>query len=160
MDLLASNKNPQNFFTLFGMEESYLIDIKILDQKYFTLLGKYHPDKALSSEDKIQYINFSSVINDAYKTLLDDFDRAAHLLLIHGINIKDDALSPKLPIEMLEEILSMQEEAESANRSAILEKAILHKSQLIKDLAHLFKTKNYKEAAFKAIYLKYMNNIH
>jgi molecular chaperone HscB len=149
----------QNFFTLFELEEQYNIDPSLLNIKYFSLLAKYHPDKASSSKEKYEYFTSSSIINNGYKILLDDFERAAHILELHGINIKNDSQAPKLPFDILEEILDMKERLESArnqeeeqkNRDLSTEK----RKAILAALPSLFDAKNYQAAAIETMKLKY-----
>jgi len=92
----------QNFFTLFGLEESFDIDMDQLDMRYFSLQSQYHPDR---SSD----LNTALLVNQGYKILQDNFERANHILELHGIFITNNTLAPKLPSETLEEILEIIE---------------------------------------------------
>jgi molecular chaperone HscB len=150
----------QNFFTLFELEEEYNLALSLLNTKYFSLLAQYHPDKALSIEEKYEYSTLSSIINSGYKILLDDFERAAHILELHGINIKNDSSAPKLPFDILEEILDMKEQFELADeteKQRILSAKLEKKTMIILELNSLFTEKNYHAAAIKAMILRYFS---
>jgi len=150
----------QNFFKIFELEEKYDLDKSLLDSKYFTLLAKYHPDKARNQEEKIEFLTLSTMINNGYKTLTDDFERAAHILEIHGINIKNDILAPKLPAEILEEILEMHEKMELA--TSVEEKQRLknqqdtYKKALLSELKTVFRAKDFNAASMKTMHLRYL----
>lgn len=148
----------QDFFKIFDLAAKYDIDKSEIESKYFELLGKYHPDKATSDEQRAKFSQLSSIINDGYNVLLDDFKRAAHLLELNNININDDALAPKLPEQILADILEIQEALESNpdRRDEILAGANLQKKKLIFQLSELFLVRDYKSAALKAMYLKYL----
>lgn len=150
-----------NFFDIFGLEASYDVIKSEVESKYFELLGKYHPDKASSEEERAKFSQLSGIINDGYAVLLDDFKRAAHLLELNGININDDAKAPKLPEEILADILDLQEilEEKPEKRGEILAGVDMQKKKLIFHLKELFASKDYGSAAFKAMHLKYLSQL-
>jgi molecular chaperone HscB len=90
-----------NFFKLFAIKEDFNIDTNILDKNYFDLQSQFHPD--LNRFNSFQMD--SNTINLGYNILKDDFERAAHLLDINGINIKQDSCPIKLMPQELDEIL-------------------------------------------------------
>ena len=92
----------QNFFTLFNLEERFDIDFEWLDERYFELQAKYHPDR---SSDH----NMGLLVNEGYKKLQDNFERANHILELHGIFVTNDKLAPKLSPEKLDRILEIIE---------------------------------------------------
>lgn len=148
----------QNYFKLFDLQEQYNIDLLLLDSKYFALLAKYHPDKASGTEEKYKFSTLSSVINNGYKILMDDFERAAHILELHEINIKNDSIAHKLPFDILEEILEMKEKLEYGNRNekqAMLAARLDKRKIIISELLNLFAIKDYKAAAIKSMMLRY-----
>jgi molecular chaperone HscB len=150
-----------NFFDIFDLEVRYDLAKPTIESKYFELLGKYHPDKAQSDQERVKCSQLSSIINNGYKVLLDDFKRAAHILELNNININDDEKSPKLPLDILAEILEMQEtlEANPDSRTQILDNAKIQKEHLINELSELFEAEDYKEASIKAMHLKYLSKI-
>ncbi len=149
-----------NFFHIFALEERYDIDLAVLDSKYFELLAKFHPDKAATTKDQQEYLSHSMLINNGYKALQDDFERAAHILKIHEIDIKNDELAPKLPAEILEQILEIRERLESSDdKSKIYKEQHAAKKVLINELRELFASGNYQAASVKAMQLKYVNNL-
>lgn len=143
------------------MDIRYDIEKPEIESKYFALLSKYHPDRASSKEESSKFSQLSSIINDGYQILLDDFKRASHILELNNININDDATAPKLPIEILSEILEIQEELEDNpnNRQQILKTIEPVKDELIASLKDLFEKKDYPLAAQKAMHLKYLKLI-
>lgn len=148
-----------NYFEILKLEESFEIDENLLEDRYFEELAKYHPDKA-SEDKKPEFAAKSSIINNAYEVLKNDFHRAAHILEIHGININSDATAPKLPIDILEGIMEMQESLEDpTKKEAILEKAIILKQEILLELKMLFAEKKYNNAAIKAMELKYLERL-
>lgn len=128
----------QNFFTLFNLEERFDIDLDALDMRYFALQVQYHPDRSSDA-------NMGLIVNQGYKILKDDFERAAHILELHGIFVKDDRLSPKLSPDKLEEILEIIENADHNPIPDILD-----------SITHAFADKNYALAATHVLELRYI----
>jgi molecular chaperone HscB len=148
-----------NYFELLSLEESFSINKKSLEEKYFEALGKYHPDRA-PEDKKSQYASMSSLINSAYEALGDDFQRAAHILELHGININSDSTAPKMPLEILGEMLEMQEDMEEDDkRNVALEKASAKKEEIFSELENLFHAKDYNKAAIRTMELKYLERV-
>jgi len=128
----------QNFFTLFNLEERFDIDLDALDMLYFALQAQHHPDRSSDA-------NMGLLINQGYEILKDDFERAAHILELHGIFVKNDKLAPKLSAEKLEEILEIIENADNDPIPDILN-----------SITHAFKDKNYTQAAMHVLELRYI----
>ena len=145
-----------NFFEILALKESFTLDKSSLESNNFEALSKYHPDKA-SDSDKSKHAELSSIINTAYEKLGNDFERAAHILELHGINIKSDSTAPKLPLDLLHEILEMQEALEDPDKKDyILAKCKEKNDIIISELGKLFDAKDYESASIKAMHLKYL----
>lgn len=145
-----------DYFAIFKIPEVYTINKQELDSSYFELLGKYHPDKASTPEENRNFIMLSGVINQGYKVLQDDFQRAAHILALHGINVNDE--KSQLPIEILEQVMELKEELEDGEVNA-LKKSATQRDKLIQEITDLFARKDYASAAIKTAHFKYIDNI-
>lgn len=149
----------QNYFELLNIEESFSIDLNLLEDKYFDAQSQYHPDRA-PEDQKAQFEAMSGLINNAYETLKDDFTRASHILELHGININSDATAPKMPLDILGEILEMQEDMEEDDKRDIaLESASSKKNEILEELTQHFASKDYDKASIKAMELKYFKKM-
>ena len=105
----------KNYFEIFDLPVSFDIDLKQLEKNYFQLQQKFHPDKNSNNYDNIaskslDSIQHSILVNQGYKILIDDLQRAIHLLQIAGINIEDDECNHKPSILTLQTILDLQEQ--------------------------------------------------
>ena len=127
-----------NFFSLFDLEERFDIDMDELDTRYFSLQSQYHPDR---SSD----VNMGLLVNQGYKILKDNFERAAHILELHGIFVKDDKLAPKLLPEELEKILEI---IENPSYNPIPE--------ILNSITQAFAEKDYKKASLHVLELRYL----
>ena len=94
-----------NYFKIFNLDISYKIDLKQLESQYHKLQSKNHPDKQNISE-----IEFSILLNNAYKNLSNDFLRACHILALNDVDILHDETAVKVKQETLIEILEIQEQ--------------------------------------------------
>ena len=81
-----------NFFTLLQLPETFVIDLKKLDQNYQNIQKEIHPDRfaSLADEAKIVSIKKTAEVNDAYQTLKSPIRRAEYLLHLYDIDIHDE----------------------------------------------------------------------
>ncbi len=119
----------KNFFKLFNIDEKFLIDSNLLEEKYLQLQLEFHPDQS-DAQDSILSIE----INEAYKVLNDDFLRACHLLQLNNIDLINDDFALKPDKSMLEEILELQESITSIENKTVIDNLLRHLKQTINDL--------------------------
>jgi len=72
-----------NYFELFAIEQTYNIDQKLLQTQYFILQAKHHPDRSRNEIERRENLEYSMLINEAFKILQDDYLRAEYLLKIY-----------------------------------------------------------------------------
>ena len=79
-----------NYFELFSLPATFSIDKAVLSQTYRDLQKKYHPDKFAMEDDsaRLQAMQNSTEINDAFATLKDSCLRAQYLLKLSGLDIE------------------------------------------------------------------------
>jgi molecular chaperone HscB len=92
----------RDYFELFGLTPAFAVDAGALDAAYRDLQAEAHPDRYAHAGDAEQRraAQWSSHINEAYRTLKSPFERARYLLGRQGI----DALDPnntRMPPEFL-----------------------------------------------------------
>ncbi|OQR86988.1 hypothetical protein ACHHYP_09618 [Achlya hypogyna] len=81
-----------NYFKIFGIPENFSIDPKAVEQLYWSLQKKMHPDlygSKSQTEKELSVVN-SAVINTAYNMLKAPTTRANYLLHLHGIDALSD----------------------------------------------------------------------
>ena len=95
-----------NYFELFEMPVSLQVDKKYLQDKYFELQKKYHPDffSNESEENQADVLEKSSMINKAYKTFQNDDETIKCVLQIKGLIEEEEKyqLPPAFLAEMME----------------------------------------------------------
>lgn len=154
-----------SFFELFRFKVAFDIDKKILDQNFYKLQRVFHPDKYINKSDSDLVDSstvYSSFINNGYKTLSDDFERAKYILELKGYKAlaKEETITDP---ELLEFIMETRESIDNCLSTIELE---MHKSiienkrvQLIKEIETLFKEEKYKLVESLVTKLKYHNRI-
>lgn len=105
-----------NYFELFSLPVTLLINQKELKNRFYVLSRKYHPDfyTQESDEEKEDALLMSSQINTAYKILQNPDETLEYVLQLKGV-ISDDEkyqLPPDFLMEMME-INELMEEAKS-----------------------------------------------
>lgn len=119
-----------DYFTLFGLGYLLSVDLTSLEDQYYTLSRKFHPDffqKKTTEEQAISLKN-TAFLTKAYRTLKDPKPRMRYLIhLIEG----DKTLPTEAPAELLEDILEIQERLEDIQG---LENNDFQKKELIEDL--------------------------
>lgn len=120
------NKNilQQNYYQLFDLPQSFMLDMTVLKSKMRTLQQEYHPDNfANDSELSTSALSISSYINHAYNTLLNPLTRAIYLLELAKITVDlvhDTKFTPEFLFKQIE-LRESIEEAESASDIDALE---------------------------------------
>lgn len=106
---------PQSgdFFTVFGLERRLEIDPAALEETFYRLTRRLHPDRfARAGEDEKQWsLAGTALVNDAYRTLQDPLRRTEYLLKLAGA--QGEQSKERVPADLLEEVfeLNMQLDA-------------------------------------------------
>lgn len=115
----------QNHFDLFGLAQSFQIDIAQLEQQYRALQTLVHPDKSAHLADAEQRLAMqrATLVNEAYQTLRNPLRRARYLLSLHGVDIQEEN-NTLMPPDFLMAQLEWREavsEAQQARDAAALD---------------------------------------
>jgi molecular chaperone HscB len=110
-----------NYFEFLDYPEKLNIGLKDLEQRFYALSRKWHPDRFVraSSADQQRALDSSALLNDAYRTLRDPVARTEYLLALKGVAAGD---SQKVPPELLEEVFELNmalEEVKMGDADAI-----------------------------------------
>jgi len=108
----------QDFFQLFGLPASYLLDNALLDQYYHALQEQVHPDKFshLSEAERRVSMQWATRVNEAYQTLSNPARRARYLLSLHGVDIQEET-NTAMPADFLMEQMEWREAIEEAQQA-------------------------------------------
>ncbi len=85
----------QNYYELFGLPQSFLVDQTILSDKYRQLQKQFHPDKfaGKSAAEQRLSVQFTSLLNSAYQTLKSPLLSAEYLLELANHPVNSDSLT-------------------------------------------------------------------
>ena len=108
-----------NYFELFHLAPSFVLDVSQLAVQYRQLQQQYHPDRyaAASDAERLQALQQASDVNAAYQTLKDPLSRAEYLLMLQGLDIRGEQQTLQDP-EFLMQQLSWREELEALREAA------------------------------------------
>jgi molecular chaperone HscB len=112
-----------SYFDVFGLPRKLRLDTVVLEQDFYRLSRRLHPDayaRATQQEQEWSLAN-SSLLNDAYRTLKDPIKRTEYLLRLEGIRSADEGgvkKEDRVPPDLLEEVfeLNMQLDEMRMNR--------------------------------------------
>ena len=139
-----------NPFEIFGLKPQFRIDKQKLDEKYFEIQKKVHPDRFASASDAEKRVaqQWATLINDAYQKLSDPIQCGKVLCALRGHPIDEDS-SGSISEEFLFEQVERREgfaDAKGAGDTAELEvmkKAIeKEKNELLNEVADAFDVKS------------------
>ena len=139
-----------NPFEIFVLKPQFRIDKQKLDEKYFEIQKKVHPDRFASASDAEKRVaqQWATLINDAYQKLSDPIQCGKVLCALRGHPIDEDS-SGSISEEFLFEQLERREaiaDAKGAGDTAELEvmkKAIeKEKNELLNEVADAFDVKS------------------
>src|SRR6185295_15220671 len=105
----------QNHFELFGLSPSYGLDEQILEKAYREIQAEVHPDRFAHAGDaeRRPSLQWTTRVNEAYRTLRDPVQRGKHLLELHGVDVAFET-NTQMPTDFLMQQLEMREDLEAA----------------------------------------------
>jgi molecular chaperone HscB len=103
-----------NHFELFSLPVSFQVDEVALDREYKKLQAEVHPDRFVDADDRtrLQALQQTSMVNDAYETLKSALKRSAYLLKLHDVDAEEHNQA-HLQEEFLLQQLEMREALET-----------------------------------------------
>ena len=131
-----------NYFQIFNISQNYHIDKEKLKTLYKMLQFHFHPDKY----KKRYALECSSIINIAYKTLMDDISRIKYILKLNNIKGKEKSNEKTNLLELFkiqEKIDNSSQEMLKKIKNDTLNKIKIYKEDINKeyDNKNFFKIK-------------------
>lgn len=98
-----------NYFELFEIPVSLIVDQTKLPLQYFALQKKYHPDFFTNANEQEQeeVLEKSSMINKGFKTLKDSDETIKYVLVLKGLLQEEEKY--ELPPDFLMEMMELNE---------------------------------------------------
>ena len=105
----------QNHFELFGLAPAFALDPEGLERSYREIQAQVHPDRFAHAGDaeRRASLQWTTRVNEAYRTLKDPVQRGKHILELHGIDVAFET-NTQMPTEFLLRQLELREQLESA----------------------------------------------
>src|ERR1700675_628075 len=118
---------PVDYFTFFALPRKLDFDVAALDEEFYELRRKLHPDLNARADSKEQdwSLQQSSLLNDAYRTLKDPIKRTQYLLQLEGVELEEQSKSATeqarstgklkkqiVPPDLLEEVFELNMQLE------------------------------------------------
>ena len=105
----------KNYFELFGLPVSYVVDMDRLATRYRELQRVMHPDRYAGASDYERRLSIQGAtqVNQAHETLKDPIQRARYMLSLSGMDVSADNETTKDAAFLMEQ-LELREELEEA----------------------------------------------
>lgn len=133
--ILMTLNIAQDHFSLFGLPSAYLLDAVALERAYREIQARIHPDRFVNAgeAEKRASMQWTTRVNEAYRTLRDPVLRAKYLLERAGLDVGFES-NTAMPPAFLMRQMELREALDDAKDSAALD--ALH-AQLLKDRRRL-----------------------
>ena len=91
----------RDYFDVLGVARAYHLDASDLEKRYLALSQALHPDRHARSSptERLQSLEQTTALNDAYRTLKSDSRRAHYLLGLEGVDISDDKSTARVSVD-------------------------------------------------------------
>jgi molecular chaperone HscB len=112
----------QSHFELFGLPAAFAVEADALERSYRDIQSKVHPDRFAHAGDaeRRASLQWTTRVNEAYRTLKDPVQRAKHLLELHGVDVAFET-NTAMPPEFLMQQMELRETLEEAKEASSLD---------------------------------------
>ena len=111
----STSSRLQSHFELFGLSPAFALDAEALERSYRDIQSRVHPDRFAHAGDaeRRASLQWTTRVNEAYRTLKSPVQRAKHLLELHGVDVAFET-NTQMPTDFLMQQLELREALESA----------------------------------------------
>jgi molecular chaperone HscB len=112
----------QNHFALFGLAPAYALETEALERSYREIQSRVHPDRFAHAGDaeRRASLQWTTRVNEAYRTLKDPVQRGKHLLELQGVDVAFET-NTAMPSEFLMQQMELREALDEAKDAAKLD---------------------------------------
>lgn len=112
----------KNHFELLGLRPAFALDAVALERSYRDLQSRIHPDRHAHAGDaeRRASMQWSTRVNEAYRTLKSPVQRAKYLLEMNGVDVQFET-NTQMPTDFLLRQLALREALEAAKGAAALD---------------------------------------
>jgi molecular chaperone HscB len=109
-------------FELFGLAPAFAVDAAALDRAYREIQSRVHPDRFAHAGDaeRRASMQWTTRVNEAYRTLKSPVQRARHLLELNGVDVAFET-NTQMPPDFLMRQLELRETLAEAREPEALE---------------------------------------
>jgi molecular chaperone HscB len=140
----------QNHFELFGLAPAFALEAEALERSYRDIQSRVHPDRFAHAGDaeRRASLQWTTRVNEAYRTLKDPMQRAKHLLELRGVDVAfetNTAMPADFLVQQMELRESLEEAVETRDAASLdsLRKGLVEeKSKLEKQIGESIDAKN------------------
>jgi molecular chaperone HscB len=110
-------------FELFGLAPAFAVDAAALDRAYREIQSRVHPDRFAHAGDaeRRASMQWTTRVNEAYRTLKSPVQRAKHLLEMNGVDVAFET-NTQMPPDFLVRQLELREALAEARAPEALER--------------------------------------
>jgi molecular chaperone HscB len=154
-----------NHFELFGLVPAFAVEGEALERSYREIQSKVHPDRFAHAGDaeRRASLQWTTRVNEAYRTLKDPVQRAKHLLELHGVDVAfetNTAMPPEFLMQQMELRESLEEAKTPASLDEMRKRLRQNKTELQKQIAEALDTrKDYAGAAGLVRKLQFLDRL-
>jgi molecular chaperone HscB len=155
----------QSHFELFGLPAAFAVEADRLEQSYRDIQSKVHPDRFAHAGDaeRRASLQWTTRVNEAYRTLRDPVQRARHLLELQGVDVAFET-NTAMPQDCLMQQMELREALEEAKSAAALDALRKNlrqeKSSLVKQIgASIDEKRDYADAAGLVRKLQFLDRL-
>jgi molecular chaperone HscB len=115
----------QNHFELFGLAPAYALEVAALERSYRDIQSRIHPDRYAHAGDaeRRASMQWTTRVNEAYRTLKSPVQRAKYLLEMHGVDVGFET-NTQMPADFLQKQLELREALAAAKEAAALDRLL------------------------------------
>ncbi len=160
---LAPLPSGINFFHLFGLQETFDVDPRALQNEFRRLQATFHPDKfAAYPEPQLERAeDWSSLANRAYSRLSRPLERALYLLELRGRALEEKESATD--VEFLSEVMEANEElsdvSSPASLAAFSARNRLALGKIVEEVREAFAAGDIDAAREATVRMRYYSNL-
>jgi molecular chaperone HscB len=116
--------SSSSHFGLFGLQPAFALDHKELERAYREIQSRVHPDRFAHAGDaeRRASLQWTTRVNEAYRTLKNPVQRASHILSLHGVDVAfetNTAMPAGFLMQQMELREALEDATETKNASAL-----------------------------------------
>jgi molecular chaperone HscB len=114
----STSSRLRSHFELFGLSPAFGLNGEALEKAYREIQSRVHPDRFAHAGDaeRRASLQWTTRVNEAYRTLKSPVQRAKHLLELQGVDVAFET-NTRMPPDFLMQQLELREELERAVRA-------------------------------------------